>query len=99
MARYRIFYWKHIPSSIAVEGDGRTIKKQLSQRIQNAIDAYAMAAGLTSTEDYSAQYRRGDWVERDGLPEVVAEALLAELEEEFAKIETPRRQENSQSNL
>jgi hypothetical protein len=53
MARYRIFYWKHIPSSIHVEGGGRTIKKQLSQRIQNAIDAYAMAAGLTSTEEYS----------------------------------------------
>lgn len=29
MARYRIFYWKHIPASIIVEGDGRTIKKQL----------------------------------------------------------------------
>ena len=95
MARYRIFYWKHIPSSIHVEGGGRTIKKQLSQRIQNAIDAYAMAAGLTSTEEYSAQYRRGDWVERDGAPEEVAEALLAELEAELGKIEIPRRQENS----
>ncbi len=50
MARYRIFYWKHIPSSITVEGDGRTIKKQLSKKIQNAIDAYAMASGLTSTD-------------------------------------------------
>ena len=94
MARYRIFYWKHIPSSIAVEGDGRTIKKQLSQRIQNAIDAYAMAIGLTSSEDYSAQYKRGDWIERDGSPEEVAETLLAELETEFAKIEIPRRNGN-----
>ena len=80
MARYRIFYWRHIPSSIHVEGDGRTIKKQLSQRIQNAIDAYAMAAGLTSTDEYSAQYRRGEWVERDGSPEELADALLGELE-------------------
>jgi Virulence factor len=94
MARYRIFYWKHIPSSITVEGDGRTIKKQLSQRIQNAIDAYAMAIGLTSSEDYSAQYKRGDWIERDGSPEEVAETLLAELETEFAKIEIPRRNGN-----
>src|SRR5215211_5086204 len=90
MARYRIMYWKHIPQSFTVEGDGRTIKKQLSQRIQNAIDAYAMAVGLTSTEEYSAQYRRGDWVERDGSPEEVAEAVLAELEVEFGKIEIPR---------
>jgi hypothetical protein len=92
MARYRIFYWKHIPSSITVEGEGRTIKKQMSQKIQNAIDAYAMAVGLTSSEDYSAQYRRGDWIERDGSPEEVAETLLAELEAEFAKIEIPRGQ-------
>jgi hypothetical protein len=75
-----------------VEGEGRTIKKQLSQKIQNAIDAYAMAEGLTSTEDYAAQYKRGDWIERDGAPEEIAAALLAELETEFAKIAIPRRQ-------
>jgi hypothetical protein len=94
MARYRIFYWKHIPSSITVEGDGRTIKKQLSQRIQNAIDAYAMAIGLTSSDEYSAQYKRGDWLERDGSPEEVTETLLAELETEFAKVEIPKRNGN-----
>ena len=74
-----------------VEGDGRTIKKQLSQKIQNAIDAYAMATGLTSTEEYARQYKRGDWIEREGTPEEVAEALLSELEAEFAKIEIPKR--------
>ena len=95
MARYRIFYWKHIPQSITVEGDGRTIKKQLSQKIQNAIDAYAMAAGLTSSEEYSAQYKRGDWIEREGSPEEVAEALVSELEAEFARIEIPRRNGSS----
>ena len=91
MARYRITYWKHIPQSFTVEGDGRTVKKQLSQRIQNAIDAYAMADGATSTAEYAAQYKRGDWMERDGAPEEVADALLSELEAEFAKLEIPRR--------
>ncbi len=91
MTKYRIFYWKHIPSSIVVQGDGKTIKKQLSQRIQNAIDAYAMAMGMTGTDDYAAQYKRGEWIERDGDPEQVAEVLLAELETKFAKIEIPRR--------
>ncbi len=93
MAKYRIFYWKHIPSSITVEGDGKTIKKQLSQKIQNAIDAYAMAEGLTGTSEYAAQYKRGAWIERKGAPEEIADALLAELETEFAKIEIPKRQE------
>jgi len=91
MARYRIMYWKHIPQSITVEGDGRTVKKQLSQKIQDKIDAYAMAEGLTSTSDYAAQYKRGDWTEREGSPEEVADTLLAQLEAEFAKIEIPRK--------
>jgi Virulence factor len=91
MAKYRITYWKHIPTSFMVEGDGRTIKKQLSQKIQNAIDAYAMATGSTSAAEYAKQYKRGDWVERAGAPEEVAEALLLELEAEFAKIEIPKR--------
>ena len=95
MARYRIMYWKHIPQSFTVEGEGRTVKKQLSQKIQNAIDAYAMAEGSTSTTDYAAQYKRGDWVERDGSPEEVAEALLSELEAEFAKIAIPGRNGDS----
>jgi metal-dependent amidase/aminoacylase/carboxypeptidase family protein len=95
MARYRIMYWKHIPQSFTVEGEGRTVKKQLSQRIQNAIDAYAMAEGATSTTEYAAQYKRGNWVERDGSPEAIAESLLSELEAEFARIEIPRRNGSS----
>ncbi len=96
MAKYRIMYWKHIPQSITVEGDGRTIKKQLSQKIQDKIDAYAMAVGATSTTDYAREYKRGEWIERDGSPEEVAEALLSTLEAEFAKIEIPRRERETQ---
>ena len=87
-------YWKHIPQSLTVEGDGRTVKKQLSEKIQNKIDAYAMAEGLTSTSDYSAQYKRGEWIECDGTPEDVANALLLELETEFAKLPIPKRNGN-----
>lgn len=94
MAKYRIMFWKHIPQSFTVEGDGRSIKKQLSQKVQDKIDAYAMAEGLTSTSDYAAQYKRGNWVEQGGSPEEVAEALLSQLEAESAKIEVPRRNGN-----
>jgi len=92
MAKYRIMYWKHIPQSFTVEGDGRTIKKQLSQKIQDKIDAYAMAIGATSTTDYAKEFKRGNWIKRDGAPEEVAESLLAQLETDFAKIEIPRRE-------
>lgn len=91
MARYRVTYWRDIPQSFTVEGDGRTVKRQLSQKIQNKIDAYAMAIGATSTTDYANQFRRGDWIERHGAPEEVADALLAELEAESAKTAIPHR--------
>ena len=94
MTRYRITYWKNIPQSFVVEGEGRTVKKQLSQKIQDKIDAYAMAEGLTSTSDYATQYKRGEWIERGGAPEDVADVLLSELEAESSKIEVPRRKGN-----
>lgn len=90
MAKYRVMYWRDIPQSFTVEGDGRAIKKELSQKTQNKIDAYAMAIEATSTTDYAKQYKRGDWIERDGSPEEVAEALLSELEAAAASVEIPR---------
>jgi len=91
MAKYRVMYWKDIPQSFTVEGDGKKVKKELSQKVQNKIDAYAMAIGATSTSDYAKEYKRGQWIEREGTPDDIAEALLAELEAEAAKVEIPRR--------
>ena len=92
MSKYRVMYWKDIPQSFTVEGDGRTVKKELSQKVQNKIDAYAMAIGATSTSDYAKHYKRGQWIEREGSPEELAEQLLSELEAEAAKVEIPRRE-------
>lgn len=91
MSKYRVMYWKDIPQSFTVEGDGKTVKKQLSQKTQNKIDAYAMAVGATSTTDYAKEFKRGEWIEREGSPEELAETILAELEEVAAKVEIPRK--------
>ena len=92
MTKYRVMYWRDIPQSFTVEGDGRTVKRELSQKIQNKIDAYAMVIGATSTSDYAKEYKRGGWIERDGSPEEVTDALLAELEAVAASVEIPRRE-------
>ena len=93
MAKYRVMYWKDIPQSFTVKADGQTVKKELSQKVQNKIDAYAMAIGATSTTDYAKQYKRGQWIERDGSAEEVTEALLAELEAEAARVVIPRKEQ------
>lgn len=90
MAKYRVMYWKEIPQSFTVEGDGVVIKKELSQKVQNRIDAYAMAIGATSTADYAREYKRGPWIEREGAAEEIAAALLSELEAVAAAVEIPR---------
>jgi hypothetical protein len=54
-----------------------------------------MAVGAISTSDYAKEYKRGDWTERDGSPEEIADALLSELEIEFAQIEIPKREKES----
>jgi len=91
MAKYRVMYWKDLPQSFTVEGDGQVIKRELSQKVQNKIDAYAMALDATSTTEYAKQYKRGQWIEREGSAEEIAEALMAELEAEAAKVEIPRK--------
>lgn len=91
MAKYRVMYWKEIPQSFTVEGDGQTIKKELSQKVQNKIDAYAMAIGATATSEYAKQYKRGPWLEKEGTAEAVADSLMADLEAAAAEVTIPRR--------
>ncbi len=90
-SKYRVTYWRHIPTMITVSGDGREVKAELPKRFMQAVDAYAMAVGLTGTDDYVAQWKKGPWIEREGTPEEVAEAVKAELEDQFKVIEIPKR--------
>jgi hypothetical protein len=39
-----------------------------------------MHAGLINSDDYLGEWRKSEWQEREGEPEVVVEAVAAELE-------------------
>ena len=83
MARYRVVHWQDIPSLVeAAEGD-RTAQRQLSQRFQDLIDALAMRDGSTDEDAYLEGWGHGEWVERAGGPDEVADAVAAALEETF----------------
>lgn len=89
MATYQILYWHDIPSQIRVREQGERISKPLSQRFLNAIDAAAMAAGLTGSDEYAVGFHWGDAVAVDyeGELDEIAEAVLAEVEAQFADID------------
>lgn len=83
--QYQIIYWRDIPAQVKVRA-GRIRKGQpLPDRFERAIDRAAMYAGAINTDDYLAEWRMTDWQERDGEPDVVIEALLAEFEESYSE--------------
>ena len=81
MASYQVLYWQDIPSQLKVWDDFDEVSVELSLKFVAKIDAAAQSQGLTSTDDYLAQWRWGDEQQKDGAAPEVAEALRRELEE------------------
>lgn len=84
---YQIIYWRDIPAQVKVRAGRERVSRVLPERFEQAIDRAAMHSGAINSDDYLAEWRRSEWLERDGDPEVVAEAVLAELEAAFPQDE------------
>ena len=81
MATYQVLYWQDIPSQIKVWDDVDEVRLELGARAMDRIDRSAQNQGLTSSDDYLAQWQWGEELERPGAAKVVAEALKHELEQ------------------
>jgi hypothetical protein len=82
--RYQILYWRDIPAQVRAGARKDRISRPLSERFQAAIDAAAMVAGKSNTDDYLEEWRIGEWLEADGDPESVVEAAAAQLENSYS---------------
>ena len=80
MAFYQILYWQSIPSQVKAWDDADEVKVELAPRFMTRIDEAAQSQGLTSTDDYLAQWKWSDEEDRDGTAAEVAEAVKKELE-------------------
>ena len=60
MAELVIIYWRDIPAQVIAKAARKSARAQLSPRFTEAIDAAAMRAGLTNSDAYLAEWRRGD---------------------------------------
>jgi len=80
LARYQVMFWKHIPSQVKAWDEGTEVKRMLPDRFQVAIDAYAMKDGSTDMDAYLEGWSRGPVEEREGSPEEVLTAVIAELD-------------------
>jgi len=81
MAQLQIVYWRDIPAQVMVKAGLRNqAKRELSLRFTEAIDMAAMRTGAAETDDYLAEWRRGD-------PTVVGDDLEAEAQQAMDAIE------------
>lgn len=87
MANLITLYWRDIPAQVIAErGRGRKreqAKIELHRRFAIAIDAAAMRDGADSTDDYLAEWRRGEPVECGEDLDAEAAARAAMLEAEY----------------
>lgn len=87
MTPYQILYWHTIPVQVRAGGRHNRVSRELSARFQEAVDNAAMAAGLTGTDAYLEGFAWGDAQGREGTPEGVAAAVVAELESQYETID------------
>ena len=83
MAFYQILYWQDIPSQVKAWDDFDEVKIELGIKFVALIDQSARLQGLTGTDDYLAQWKWGDELEREGSVQEVAEAVKSDMEAEY----------------
>ena len=69
-----------MPCTIQIVYWRARVSRPLTERFEKAIDAAAMRAGATGTDEYLAEWRNSEPVERAAEPEAAADTLVAELE-------------------
>lgn len=87
MATYQVTYWQEIPSQVEAKAPGtKASKVMLGQRFQELIDIVASKRKLDASDDYIAQWNKGEKLEREGTPEEVVRAVADEIEARYAEI-------------
>lgn len=80
MARYRILSWRDIPAQVqATDGSGARANREMPAWFGQEIDRIAMRDGLAGSDEYTAQFAWSGYTERDGSPDEVVDAVVAEL--------------------
>ena len=83
MARITVLYWRDIPAQVIAKAGRRSAKRVLAERFEKAIDRAAMRARARSTDDYLAEWRRGDAIACGDDLEAEADAWAQRLETEY----------------
>jgi hypothetical protein len=87
MAKYKVLYWYDIPLQVRAEDKDGRVNRQLPERFQLAVDEVAMAAKMISDDNYTTGFQWQSAQEKEGSAKDVADAVIAELDAQFAEID------------
>ena len=87
MAKYKILYWKGIPSQVRATDENERINRALPQRFQEAIDEAAMTLGKIGSDAYTDGFEWGDESEHSGTAEEAADAIAAVLDKKYPSVD------------
>lgn len=88
MATYQILTWHGIPAQVRAKGEnGERASAPLPERFMQAIDAAAMAAGVTGSDEYADAFTWSAPQEREGNAQAVASMVASEIDGEFMTID------------
>ncbi len=82
MPEVTVILWRDIPAQVTSGSGRRATRALLPQRFQEAIDAAAMAAGMSGTDAYLEQWRR-ETTQRNGGVDAAVEAEAARIDHEY----------------
>jgi hypothetical protein len=85
MANLVITYWRDIPSAVSVKIGRKEEKRMLDNRFMEAIDMAAMRDGATNTDDYLADWRRGEPIPVSDDMAMEADKAKADFEARFTQ--------------
>ena len=80
MADVTIVYWRDIPAQVIVGKGRKAAKMPLPERFEQAIDRAAMKSGAAGTDEYLAEWRKGEPYPVEGADADVAAAEIARLD-------------------
>lgn len=83
--RYQIIYWRDIPVQVRVRNGRTRLTALLSPRFQNTVYRAAYRAKAITGDAYMQAWRPSDWREREGEPQAVLQAVLAEVEAAYSE--------------
>jgi len=92
MTRYRVLAWRDIPTQVeASDGAGTVAKRAMPKWFMQEVSRITMREGLAGTDAYLDEFSWSDYVERDGTPDEVADAVLVELAARWGRTPEGRR--------